>query len=61
MTASSRAMRQAWCAAASSCDISPAIGERMRLEEFHAFLQGFYRIASDVILRHDGLVDRFVG
>ena len=40
---------------------STAMGERMRPAEFHAFLDHFYRLASDAILRHDGLVDKIVG
>jgi adenylate cyclase len=40
---------------------STAMGERMRPTEFHAFLDHFYRLASDAILRHDGLVDKIVG
>ena len=40
---------------------STAMGERMRPAEFHAFLDHFYRLASDAILGHDGLVDKIVG
>jgi len=40
---------------------STGIGERMRPAEFRAYLDRFYRIGSDAILRHDGLVDKFVG
>jgi adenylate cyclase len=40
---------------------STAMGERMRPTEFHAFLDHFYRLASDAILDHDGLVDKVVG
>jgi adenylate cyclase len=40
---------------------STAMGERMRPTEFHAFLDHFYRLASDSILGHDGLVDKIVG
>lgn len=40
---------------------STAIGERMRPNEFRAYLDHFYRLASDAVLRHDGLVDKFVG
>jgi adenylate cyclase len=40
---------------------STAMGERMRPSEFHAFLHHFYRLASDAILEHDGLVDKIVG
>jgi adenylate cyclase len=40
---------------------STAMGERMRPAEFHAFLGHFYRLASDAIFEHDGLVDKVVG
>lgn len=40
---------------------STAIGERMRPNEFRAYLDHFYRLGSQAILRHDGLVDKFVG
>jgi adenylate cyclase len=40
---------------------STAMGERMRPADFHAFLDHFYRLASDSILHHDGLVDKIVG
>jgi adenylate cyclase len=40
---------------------STSMGERMRPAEFHAFLDHFYRLASDAILEHDGLVDKIVG
>ena len=40
---------------------STGMGERMRPREFHAFLDHFYRLASDAIVRHDGLVDKIVG
>jgi adenylate cyclase len=40
---------------------STAMGERMRPTEFHEFLDHFYRLASDAIIRHDGLVDKIVG
>ena len=40
---------------------STSMGERMRPSEFHAFLDHFYRLASDAILEHDGLVDKIVG
>jgi adenylate cyclase len=40
---------------------STGIGERMRPAEFRAFLDHFYRIGSDAILRADGLVDKIVG
>jgi adenylate cyclase len=40
---------------------STAMGERMRPTEFHAFLDHFYRLASEAIVGHDGLVDKIVG
>jgi adenylate cyclase len=40
---------------------STSIGERLRPIEFRAFLEAFYRIASEVILHHDGIVDKLVG
>lgn len=40
---------------------STAIGERMRPNEFRAYLDHFYRLGSEAIQRHDGLVDKFVG
>jgi adenylate cyclase len=40
---------------------STAMGERMRPTEFHAFLEHFYLLASEAIIRHDGLVDKIVG
>jgi adenylate cyclase len=40
---------------------STAVGERLRPTEFHAFLDQFYRLASDAVLAHDGLVDKVVG
>ena len=40
---------------------STAIGERMRPAEFHAFLDHFYRLGSDSIVDHDGIVDKVVG
>ena len=40
---------------------STAMGEGMRPTEFHAFLDHFYRMASDAILAHDGLIDKIVG
>lgn len=35
--------------------------ERLRTTEFHAFLAHFYRLASDAIVAHDGLVDKIIG
>jgi adenylate cyclase len=40
---------------------STAMGERLRPTEFHEFLDRFYRLASDAVLAHDGLVDKVVG
>ena len=40
---------------------STAMGERMRPSEFHAFLDQFYRLASEAIVRGDGLVDKVIG
>jgi class 3 adenylate cyclase len=40
---------------------STAMGERMRPADFHAFLDRFYRLASDSIVAHDGIVDKVVG
>ena len=40
---------------------STAIGERMSPTEFHDFLVRFYGIGAKAILRHDGLVDKYVG
>jgi adenylate cyclase len=40
---------------------STAIAERMRPADFHAFLDRFYRPASDVIVTHDGIIDKIVG
>ena len=40
---------------------STGLGERLRPAEFRAYLDRFYRIGSDVILGHDGLVDKLVG
>jgi adenylate cyclase len=40
---------------------STAMGERMRPADFHAFLDRFYRLASNSIVAHDGIVDKVVG
>lgn len=40
---------------------STAMGERLSPTEFHEFLDRFYRLASDAVLAHDGLVDKLVG
>jgi adenylate cyclase len=40
---------------------STAMGERMRPAEFRAYLDRFYRIGTEAIQRHDGIVDKLVG
>jgi adenylate cyclase len=40
---------------------STGIGEGLRPNEFRAFLEHFYRIGSNVILHHGGIVDKLVG
>ena len=40
---------------------STGIGERLSPTAFRAFLDRFYRIASETVLASDGLVDKFVG
>lgn len=40
---------------------STSIGERLSPTEFRAFLNRFYRIASEAVLASDGIVDKFVG
>ena len=40
---------------------STALGERMSPTDFHAFLDRFYRLASDAIVQNDGIVDKIVG
>jgi adenylate cyclase len=40
---------------------STSIGERLRPNEFREFLEHFYRIGSDVVLHHGGIVDKLVG
>jgi adenylate cyclase len=40
---------------------STAIGERLSPTDFGAFLNRFYRIASQAVLASDGIVDKFVG
>ena len=40
---------------------STAMGERMRPADFHGFVDRFYRLASDSIVAHDGIVDKVVG
>jgi adenylate cyclase len=40
---------------------STGIAEQMRPSDYRAFLDRFYRIGSQAILDHDGLVDKIVG
>src|SRR4051794_2352638 len=40
---------------------STGIGERLSPRDFRAFLDVFYTVASDAVIRHDGIVDKFVG
>ena len=40
---------------------STAIGERLSPTDFRAFLNRFYRIASEAVLASDGIVDKSVG
>ena len=40
---------------------STGIAERMTPTEFRGFLDRFYRIGADTILRHEGIVDKLVG
>ena len=40
---------------------STGIGERLSPTDFRAFLNRFYRIASEAVLASDGIVDKFVG
>lgn len=40
---------------------STAIGERLSPTDFGAFLNRFYRIASEAVHASDGIVDKFVG
>jgi adenylate cyclase len=40
---------------------STGIAEGLRPAEYRTFLDRFYRIGTDVILRHDGVVDKLVG
>jgi adenylate cyclase len=40
---------------------STGIAEQMRPTDYRAFLDRFYRIGSQAILDHDGLVDKIVG
>jgi adenylate cyclase len=40
---------------------STAVGERLSPTEFRAFLDRFYRMASQAVLANQGIVDKFVG
>jgi adenylate cyclase len=40
---------------------STTLGERLTPTEFHDYLEQFYRLGSQAILDHDGLVDKLVG
>jgi adenylate cyclase len=40
---------------------STGIGERLSATEFRAFLDRFYRLASDAVITNGGIVDKFVG
>jgi adenylate cyclase len=40
---------------------STTMGERLRPNDFLAYLDHFYKLGSEAILRHDGLVDKIVG
>jgi len=40
---------------------STALGERMTPGDFHTFMGHFYDVATNTILKHDGLVDKIVG
>jgi adenylate cyclase len=40
---------------------STAMGEHMRPTDFHTFLHHFYRIATDAITEHSGILDKIVG
>ena len=40
---------------------STGIGERLSPTEFRSFLDRFYRVASEVVLASEGIVDKFVG
>jgi adenylate cyclase len=40
---------------------STAIAEGLRPGEFSAYLERFYRLASNAVLAHDGIVDKLVG
>jgi len=40
---------------------STALAETMTPGEFHALLDRFYTVAAEVVVRHGGMVDKFVG
>ncbi|CAN5786405.1 adenylate/guanylate cyclase domain-containing protein [soil metagenome] len=40
---------------------STSLAERMTAAEFHDLLDRFYRVASQAVFEHDGIVDKFVG
>jgi adenylate cyclase len=40
---------------------STALGERSGASEFAGLLNRFYAVATEVILRHDGLIDKLIG
>jgi adenylate cyclase len=40
---------------------STALAETMRPQEFSAVMNRFFEVASEVVINHDGMVDKFVG
>jgi adenylate cyclase len=40
---------------------STAMAEKMSPGEFHQLLERFYRVASQAVYEHDGVIDKFVG
>ena len=40
---------------------STALGERARAGDYAELLNRFYAVATDVLLRHDGLIDKLIG
>jgi len=40
---------------------STSLAERMSSSEFHALLDRYLRVATSVVFKHDGAVDKFVG
>jgi adenylate cyclase len=40
---------------------STSMAERMSATEFRAILDRFYGVATDVVIKHDGSIDKFVG